>query len=145
MEDLPWSCLRAPGSHAQLPTKGVSLYCSAPYCRTWHFEVIWAFHGFSLPPFRREFSPQSKAGICSHLLMAITCSPSIQQSRDTKVALWILKQYESTISLLCQEHSFPPARSFHLHNSYRAGAISVSPAAAIAAPSGSVPIPIQIP
>lgn len=145
MEDLPWSCPRAPGSHAQLPTKGVSLYYSALYCRTWHFHVIWAFHGFSLPPFRRGFSSQSKADICSHLLMAITCLPSIQQSRDSKVALWMLQQYESTISLLCQEHSFPPACSFHLHSSYKAGAISVSPAAAVAAPSGSILIPIPIP
>lgn len=44
--------------------------------------------------------------------------------------------------MLCHQHSFPPAHPFHLHGSYKAGAISVSPAAAIAALSGSIPTPM---
>lgn len=77
--------------------------------------------------------------------MAITCLPSLQQSRHPKVALWMLQQYESTISLLYQQHSFSPAHSFHLHGSCKAGAISLSAAAAIDALSGSIPTPIPMP
>lgn len=61
--------------------------------------------GFSLSLIRKGLSPQSKANVCSHLLMAITCLPSTQHSRAPGFVLWVLQQYKSTILLLCYQRS----------------------------------------
>lgn len=45
--------------------------------------------GFSLPLIRKGCSPQNKADICSHLLMAIMCLPSTQHSRAPSFGLWV--------------------------------------------------------